>query len=714
MKNALMSVASVLALAWASAAMAEEAPAANADPTSPTTVDEVIVTVKGRAERLVDVPVSVSTSSTADIERAGGASLENLTKLTPGVYFQRAVYGLSPTVRGVGSTLSAAGGEQNVGLYVDEVYQPAATANIFDLASVAGVDVLKGPQGTLFGRNATGGAILVRTLDPSFSVAGRVNVGYERFGTLRASGYLNVPLGDTVAANFAVAYRTSDGYVRDLKTNNLTNGGYDYNLRGKLLFRPSDDFSVVFTASMYKLDDPTGVNTRNLKPARLIGLLGGGPVAMDRWHSSVNSPQYIRTEGEEYGARAKFALGGGTLTSITSYQKNSLDTLNEIDLSYIDTSIIFAVRSKTFTQEVNYTSGSDGPFTYVGGIYYYHSESKVPYFSSKVLAPSYTPLYYSESEIEAIAGYADGAYDFGNLSLIFGLRYSYEDRSANSAIGAVAPAPFTRFQNAIDKQWTPRLGFRYALGENANIYATYSKGFKSGVFDVTSASGPAVTPETLDAYEIGVKSASPTLSFTAAAYYYNYTDMQANATLQVGNAIQNQLVNVPKAEVYGVEGNLDMRLSNHFDFRGSVAYTHARYVDFKNAPGWKDTGGLTFVGVPVDASGRNMVRAPEFTASATLSYHTTLGSDNELEVSVTPYYSSRVYFTFDNSLSQPSYATVDANATLTLKNNLKISVFGRNLGDSEHKIYASQLSFGLEGVKYAEPRTYGVSIGYSF
>lgn len=711
MKRTLTTFASVLALAWASDALAQ-------DPASSTggqvEVDEIVVTAQRRSEPLVDVPISVAVASSEDLERAGGNSLENLTRVTPGVYFQRAVYGLSPTVRGVGSTLSAAGGEQNVGLYIDEVYHPAATANIFDLASVAGVEVLKGPQGTLFGRNATGGAILVRTLDPGFTTEGRFKVGYERFGTLRTSAYLNIPLGDTVAANFAAAYRQSDGYVRDLKTGKLTNDGSDYNLRGKVLFQPNEDFSVVLTAAYYELDDGTGLNTRNLAPAPLIGLLGGGPVAMDRWHSSTNTPQYIRTNGQEYGARVELDLSGGTLASITSYQTNELDTLNEIDLSYINTSVKFVVRSKIFTQEVNYTSMSDGPFNYVAGIYYYHSEGEIPFLSSQVLTPTYTPLYHSESEIDAIAGYADGTYDFGALTLFAGIRYSHEKRSADSAVGTAAPAPFTRFQDATDKQWTPRIGVRYALNDDTNVYASYSKGFKSGVFDVSSATGPDVEPETVDAFEMGIKSATPTLSFNVAAFYYNYENAQANATLQVGNAVQNQLVNVPSAEIYGAEGDINMRLSDSFDFKGSVAYTRARYIDFKNAPGWANLGGLTFVGVPVDASGKTMVRAPEFTASATLTYHRPIGADNELEISISPYYSSRVYFTFDNTLSQPSYATLDANATLTFGDNLKVSIFGRNLTDSDHKIYASQLAMSLEGAKFAEPRTYGVSVGYSF
>lgn len=718
MAKILMAFASSLAIAWATSAAAQTAPpphgAPAANPADANTVDEVLVTVQRRAERLVDVPISVSTATPTDLERVGPSSIENLTKLTPGVYFQRAVYGLAPTVRGIGSTLSAAGGEQNVGLYIDEVYRPTPTANIFDLASVAGVEVLKGPQGTLFGRNATGGAILVRTLDPGFEAAGRVKASFERFNTARGSVYFNTPLTDMLAANLAASYRHSDGYVRDLKTDDITNEGEDFNVRGKLLIQPSDNVSVVLTGAYYDFDDPTGVDTKNLKPARLLLALGGAPIAMDRFHSSNNTKQYIRTSGEEFGAHAKLKAGEGTLNSITAFQHNKLDTRNEIDLSYITSLIDIKVLTDTFTQEINYTSPEDKPLTYVTGVYYFHNETAVPTFTSQVLSPARTPLYNTKSRVDALAGYADGSYAIGDLSFIFGLRYSYERRRTNSAFGVAAPSPFTRFQEATDKQWTPRLGLRYALAPDTNIYGTYSRGFKSGVFDGSTPAGPGVKPEKVDAFEVGLKSASRAFTYNAAAFYYDYKDTQANAALQIGNAIQNQLVNVPKARIYGAEADVAWRIDDHFDVRAAAAYTHSRYVSFKNAPGWADIGQAVFVNVPVDASGKKMVRAPEVTLSSTVSYRTPVGADKELVLSVSPYYSSRVYFTFDNTLSQAPYVTFDAAATLTIKDNLELSVYGRNLTDKVYKLYESQLTFGLEGARYATPRVYGVSLNYAF
>ncbi|PKQ09804.1 MAG: hypothetical protein CVT73_00690 [Alphaproteobacteria bacterium HGW-Alphaproteobacteria-12] len=715
----LMTLASMLAMAWTSAAQAQEAPPSGADAALDGT--EIVVTAQRRSERLVDVPISVATASADDLERAGPGSLENLTKVTPGVYLQRAVYGLSPTVRGIGSTLAASSGEQNVALYVDEIYYPTPTGNVFDLASVAGVEVLKGPQGTLFGRNATGGAILVRTLDPGFDLAGRFNISYERFGQVRSSAYVNLPVSDAIAVNGSVAYRHSRGYVRDLKSGRIVNDGNNFTARGKLLLQPTDDLSVVLTAAHADFDDPSGSDTRNFEPARVVGLLGGGPVATGRYDASWNTDQVIRTKTREYSARIKLDTEAGTLSSFTSLLRNKLYSLNELDLSYINALVTLAVNTKTFAQEINFASTTDKPLSYVAGVYYFRDRREVPLLASANLSPVVSPLAVSRGAVDAIAGYVDGTYSFGDFSIIAGLRYSHEKRRTDSAQGAATP-PYTRFQRATEKEWTPRVGFRYAVGERANIYGTYSKGFKSGVFDATTATGPGVKPETVDAFELGYKSASRDISFNVAAFYYDYDNTQVNATISgQGGAVFTQLFNVPKSRIYGAEADTTVRLGDNFDLKAAVAYTHSRYVDFKFAPGYVDDptnpttlSGLLFANIVKDVSGKTMVRAPEFTASSTLSYHTEWGNGDKFELALSPYYSSRVFFTFDNSLSQKPYFTLDAAATLTLDERTKISVFGRNLTDSKHMISMSQNALSLRAGRYAMPTTYGVSLGYAF
>lgn len=714
MSKTLKTVTSVVALAWAGMAHAQAAEPAGAERAAQPAEDavaEVVVTAQRRSERLVDVPISVVAATADDLERAGGASIENLTKLTPGVFFQRATYGLSPTIRGIGSTLVTSSGEQNVALYVDNIYYPAPTGNIFDLASVSGIEVLKGPQGTLFGRNATGGAVLVHTKDPGFTTEGAFNASYERFDQVRTSGYLNLPLGDKVAINGSAAYRHSRGYVRDLRTNAITNEGDNFTIRGKLLLQPTDDLSAIFTVAHADLDDPTGTTSQSLAPAPVLLRGNFGPIATDRFHSSKAQAESTRTSSDEYSARVRWDTGVGTFASYTAYLDNSLRTTNDLSATYFASQITSSVFTKTFSQEVNFTSLPDQPLTYVAGVYYFNNKTTAPGSTTNG-----TPVSSSRGKVESLSGYVDGSYAIGDLTLIAGLRYSYEKRNVASAPGRVQPAPYTRFQEETEKQWTPRIGLKYALAERTNIYATYSKGFKAGIFDGSTATGPGVGPEKVDAFEVGFKTAASAFSFNAAAFYYDYDDTQVTAVVSGQNGVVfSALFNVPKSRIYGAEADATLRVNDNFDVRLAAAWTHARYIDFPNAPGWLlRPGGLTFANVVVDASGSNMVRSPDFTASSTLRYHTPVGDNKEFEVALSPYFSSRVYHTFDNALSQAPYATLDATATLTLNDNLKVSVFGRNIFDTKFAIRKTQNSLSLNAVVFAAPASYGVSFGYSF
>ncbi len=671
---------------------------------------EIVVTAQRRSERLVDVPISVTAVSSEQIERAGGASIDNLTKVTPGVFFQRATYGLSPTIRGIGSTLVTSGGEQNVGLYVDDIYYPTPTGNIFDLASVTGIEVLKGPQGTLFGRNATGGAVLVHTADPGFEPAARLNTSYERFGQFRASGYFNLPVTESVAVNGSVAFRRSDGYMRDERTDAIVNEGENFTARVKVLVEPTDNLSVILTMAHANLDDPSGTMTVNLEPAALLNSPAFGPIATDRFHQSRGTTEYTRTSTNEYSLRASLETGAGTVNWYTAYLRNALDTQNDLSATYRpNTYALSSVRTETFSQEVNFASRADEPLTYVVGLYYFKNDTTAPgTFTNGAFAAR------SEGSVESLAAYLDGTYTIGDWSYFAGVRYSTEDRDVDSQIGA---ALTRRLQSATESQWTPRVGVRYALDEDSNIYASFSRGFKAGIFDGQTLTGPGVEPEAVSAYEIGYKTASADFNFNTAAFYYDFKDTQVTAVISGGGTtVFSVLFNVPQATIYGLEADANWRLNDNWDLRFAAAYTHARYDDFPNAPGWVrlTPTSATFTNVIVDASGNHMVRSPEWTASSTLTYRTFVSEDHELELSVTPYYSSRVFHTFDNALSQDAYWTVDASASLTLGDHARVSIFGRNLTDEEYAMRMTQNTLTLNATVFAPPRIYGVSFGVSF
>lgn len=686
-------------------------------------ITEIIVTAQRRSERLVDVPISMASVSDAELERAGATSLENLNKLVPGIYMQRDVYGLSPTIRGIGSTLSSSGGESNVSVYVDGVYLPYKATNIFDLASVSNVQVLKGPQGTLFGRNATGGAILVTTLDPAFDPAARFKVSYERFGQARASAYVNQPLSEKVAANAAISYRHSDGYIHDARSNDIVNEGEDYSGRGKLLWNPADDLSVVLVAYASKFDDPTGSSYQSLAPAPFYSVPGidsnAGPIADDRFHRSHNIEDVVKTQSTQFSAHVRWDRDFGTIQSITSSQKGELESVNDLDSTYQDlvpdanARVALKTTGDSVTQEINVTSKPGAKLDYVGGVFYYYSRGTVPYLNIND-----DPQFTTVGHTRAASIYFDGNYHIDQWVLIGGIRFTSEKRYINTQF--LPEGSGENVDSKTENVLTPRVGVRYEISSESNVYATYTRGYKAGIFDATSPNGNKVDPEFVDALEVGYKASIRDFSLNAAAYYYDFKDTQVNAVFSSGNQIYQQLFNVPKSEIYGLDLDGTYRFSQAFDVRASLAYTHARYKDFTNAPDYEidptdpNTGfGLFYSSISVDASGRNMVRAPEWSGSSALNYHATLPGDAMLDASLSGSYSSRVFFNFSNTLNQSDYVLVDANVSVTMNENLTISVFGRNLTDEVYYTSYSQNALGT-GVTFGMPRTYGISLGYTF
>lgn len=252
---------------------------------------------------------------------------------------------------------------------------------------------------------------------------------------------------------------------------------------------------------------------------------------------------------------------------------------------------------------------------------------------------------------------------------------------------------------------------RHALGARSNNYATFSKGNKSGAFNATSLTDPGVTPETIDAYEIGYKAAGHRFTLNTAAYLYNYSDIQAT-TLTITNGVAlNNTVNAAKARIYGLEIDATYDISDALNIRASFGYTHGEYTSFPNAPGYQPSG-AGYVTVPMDASGNPMVRQPRYQASAQANYVVPIG-DSTLTFTLSPFYNSRVYFDFANQLSQGPVFLLDGSIELAVRNSLKATIFGRNLTD---RIYYRALGYSISTItaNYDDPITYGIKLSYAF
>ena len=679
----------------------------------PAAEEEIVVTAQRREEKLKDVPIAITAISSKQLAESGVSGSLQLSMITPGLNF--AVQGAyaQPTIRGIGTTVTGAGADANVSIYVDGVYQPSQVANAFDFNNVERIEVLKGPQGTLFGRNATGGAISVTTLTPSFDNSGQLSVGYGSFNERRAKGYGTVALSDKIAADLAFTYKEDDGYVDNI--NPLVNGetakARSFGIRSKILFDITENFNVVLAGGYAENHDNSLYITRPLNRNN----------AALRTTPSLFIPGDIRVVNTDTDAindaktwfvnlKASYDLGNGVISSLTAYQDTDITLLVDSDVTSIpNSSNLTTLPQQTFSQEINYASSFEGPFNFTTGVYYYDDDALRHTVNSRGVTGPITQDYTVEVKTQAAAIYGELYYDAtDSLRLIAGARYSTETKKADGTyrVGGTIQLHSERTWDA----FTPRLSIVYKLDDESNIYATYSRGFKSGSYNTTTLADPnPVSPEFVNAYEIGYKTSRSGFTFNSSAFYYDYTDIQVGVQTNVGGVSQGVLQNAATATIYGIDADMTARLSDNWRIRLGAAYTQAVYDQYTAALLTKPIAGGGNSQAPGDASGNDMIRSPEVMANGTLTYTTDLAGGT-LDASATVSYNGGFFWDPGNRVKQDAYTLVNANLSWTdPSDSFKAEVWGANLTDEEYYYYVSVSTTGDSG-SYQRPRSFGVML----
>jgi iron complex outermembrane receptor protein len=717
-----------LSSAPAFAQSAAQAANAAASAKSANTIAEVIVTAEKREERLKDVPISIVAVSGDQLIREGITDSRDLNLLAPGLNFQVNGAFAQPTIRGVGTSLTSS--EANVATYIDGVYQGNQIGNLLNLANVSSVQVLKGPQGTLFGRNATGGAILVTTRDPSSTADGSFIASYGRFGESKVDGYISGPImGDWLSASLAVNHLEDDGYVHNVFLNLEQAKVHDESARAKIALQPTSDLKFVLTAATDHRYDTTGVTQRPLhgnnanRRANPTILVPDDPYTI-----ATNWASQQALNDQSINLRTLYSPSWGTITEISSWRKLKLNVHSDGDLTSVFGSETFLKKgSESVSHELNYASPSGHRLTWVGGLYFY--SDLAPTNIVVGVGPAITKVLAADAvtKTRAKAVYGEAYFDVSDsLRLTAGLRYSDETKSF---IKRTAPASAGQ---VTFKSWTPRLAARYALDSESNVYATYSRGFKSGEFNLIAATFQSVAPEKVDAYELGYKHASRNMTFNAAAFYYDYKNIQAQsfdpATILI-------LLHDAAAEIYGVDADASIAVGEEWRFSAGAAYTHSEFTNYAGAqffypittsatatPPYPAGTVPCPATVPVcgnyqiigSGAGRKLPRSPEFTGNVSANYRHAL-TVGAIEANVNVAYNSGFFWTQDNRVKQDAYTLVNGRISWSPRadDRLKLSLWGRNLTDVAYEIYGNEAASG-DNVAYGRPRTVGVEIGYKF
>lgn len=679
---------------------------------------DIIVTAQRREQRLQDVPVTISAINGSTMENTGITGTSQLQSIVPNLVVYKSTGAAAPFLRGIGTASGDINTEASVAIYIDGVYQPSTFANVFEFNGIERIEVLKGPQGTLFGRNATGGVVQVITKTPSFSREMSFNVGYGNYDTVKAQAYLSGGLTENLAANIAIQYSDQgDGWGRNITRNEKDFYANDFNVRGKLLFTPGDNTEITL-AGNYSDFTHNNVSAQNPPGATLPsgqGFLGRYITAgNDEWQA----------EGESYGASltATHDFGGFQIRNIAAYSKFTGTQVLDQDVSPLP--LVFGdfnIGTRMISNEFHVLAPSGSDFQWLAGVYYYNYNSAIQPTSitGLVFAPLPGVSIFGKDEVRSISGFAQGTYPVTDkLSVTAGLRYTRDKVTYTGSQAIFGTNIFIepeQTKSRVSKKPTWRLSLDYKFTPDVLGYISYNRGVKTGGFALGTA--PSVNrgfePEQLDAYEVGLKTQlfDRKLTFNTAAFYYDFKNIQFQRVI----AGVVETVNGPSAKLYGLEGDLSGRVTENLTLRASAGYLHTRIGDFPGAPntnrlpnGRNDFGDPTY-----NAKGNRMPNAPKFSGNVGFEYRQPVDG-GALRLSSNLSYSSKAYTELDNRLFNRSYEMLSASLGWEGDNGLRVSVWGNNLTKTYNYVFLVGVAGQSDIAIPSAPRTYGVTLGYDF
>lgn len=743
MRNfAHISCVSALALsaaAFGNTAMAEDTTTQTVEPV--TQLGEVVVTAQRREQRVRDVPLTVVALSEETLQQAGVASIFDLTSAVSGLSYGGAGNHTQPSIRGVSASVSVGGAENSNALYVDGVFYSQAQLLGANLPDVERIEVLKGPQGTLFGRNSVGGAIRIFTRKPSFTPTGDfgAELGYYTGGNnsreaphYMMRGFYSAPIIDEVLAfSISGAYDYTDGWLTDDATGDRYGVVERANVRGKLLLQPNDTSSYLLSAYYLKHDDRGVQSMTPINGMVVASAWPGSIVSNKKYHTGFDRGPDRDSGGRDIdwdtadvesrgiSLTADWDFTYGTLSSITSYNEDEVMNRTTIHqsrgsdaclLAFACVSLNRPLFNEAFSQELNFTSERIGRYQFTTGLVYFDQLNGLDTTANDNVFPGGIPNSFVRHNMKSIAAYGELDIEVNErLSFIVGGRYTEEERDDY----LTAPAQVNRKVNFTS--FLPRISARYALTPTTNIYATFSKGEASGLTGVSNpGSTPAyasVDPEENTAYEVGLKYAAGPASFNVAAFYYDYQNKQEQGW--TGIAVIHQ--NTGPVEIMGVEADGAYHFANNFTVRGNISWVpRAEYQDFTDAVGFttnRNANG-SFQRIIFDATGDRLAKSPEVTASVTLAWDKTV-EGGEIDASGTVSYSSEVAHDNRQVILQDTYTTVGARLGYTLNSGVRVGVYGRNLTNSDHIFHGFASGIGFTA-NYAKPREIGLTVSYAF
>ncbi len=677
-------------------------------------ISEIVVTATKMGETsLQDTPIAISAFTAADFDRSGVSDMRDLAAMTPNLVVAQNSAFAQIYIRGIGSNNVFAGADPSSTVHLDGVYlaRPAAVfTNFFD---VERVEVLRGPQGTLYGRNSVGGTINIISRLPDETTRAKAQITVGNHDLYRGEAYISGGITDTIAASLSVMRSKRDGYFKNIVPNIGDTAEEDtWGVRGQVRITPNENLDLILRGDYVKAEGSMVTNQALLMPYNAVtnSILG------DYHKSALDTPgdsdRYMWGISGEINYTVSEAL---KFKSLTAYRVTRLDGTIDADATNVHGSQtdIFE-HQKQFSEELN-ISGRLNRFGYVLGVYYFEETmdhvSTVFDFMAGIAA---RPAPYVKTKAWSVYGQAN--YDLSDtLTLSAGLRYTDEQKDLDQNFdisllvnGLSIPGfPILYSGAGSYKAWTPKFGLEFRPSDDLMLYGSITRGFKSGGFNFASmVAMQGYDPEYLWSYEVGFKSdfAGRRLRINGSAFYYNYTDLQVQSFLAPGVV---DITNAANASVKGVELEFLAHPVAGLELGGSLTYLKAVYKNFTQAP--VPTGFF-------NASGNYLNSAPKWSYTVFGQYTIDLGDRGNIYMRGEYGWKDRQFFTVlnDNIETMQSYGLVNASLGYVAPDDRwQVTLYGRNLANTQYLVSTANFTAVPAGTP-GDPRTFGLRVTFQY
>lgn len=722
-------------------------------------IREIVVSARRRNETIQQTPIAMTAISAAQLEATASVKIADIQGQAPNLLITQQVTGgaaANISIRGLSFADIEKSFDPTVAVVVDGAFIGTSTGQFLDFFDIESIEVLRGPQGNLFGRNTIGGVINITRTRPKDELSGKFEVEYSSYDSVATRGVIHMPLvPGKVNSKFFMFYAKSDGFYKNYADGARRGGGNNYNFGAAFDFKLSDNFDALLTLEKQTSKHDNVVSNIS-GTGELFCLFAAVPNQCNRnttgdLYTTFADPSLATYSSPAATLELNLDLDAVKLVSITNYRESKDSSFEDVD-GFAEPFYRVDRRSKfwQFSQELRASGQFSDGFDYVVGGYYYDSKYNLNQ-QTDLFGGGFYQSQITDGWSTSYAAFGDFNWEFmPQLRLNFGGRWTHDKKSlqtqAPDALGV-----FTNFGKN-SKSWskfTPKVSVDYRPSDTLMVYGTWSRGYRSGGFsgrglDQVSATTP-FNPEAVDSFEVGLKSSwfDRRLTFNVAGFYTKYDDIQQTITKSGGSTGNITIVeNAASAKVKGIEVDMTARPADGLTLRGSFGWLDNKFQGFTNQEAWTifdpldptvilDSGLHTY-----DYSGVNMIYAPKVTASLNLEYAHEVG-DGKVQLNGSYRYIAR----YDQQISRDArIPTVATNGTTVLTSNdprvrtdaqnlfdasisysiptgsgeARIALFGRNIFDDRGAATAFTVAGLWSFATAREPRIFGVQAGYKF